>query len=140
MKKRLNRIWRAALFLPFVLLLAGICCSCQETGKEEEKKDLAYTVVPEKELSKELVKLIDKKKENAFRLSYLDGDALYIVEGFGTKESAGYSVLVDQLYVMGHAIYFNSLLEGPKEDVTFEKTYPYIVVKVERREEPVVFL
>lgn len=142
MKHFIQRRLRLAVVLFLLILLSLFLPGCFSQGEEEgEKKELSFTVVPEKEISGELRKLLDKKKEKPFRFSYIDEDSLYIVEGFGEKDSGGYSVVVDQLYLMKQAVYFNALLVGPKEeDRTLEKTCPYIVIKLERREEPVVFL
>ena len=142
MKHFIQRRLRLAAVLLLLILLSLFLPGCFRQGEEEaQKKELEYTVVPEKEISGELGKLLDKKKEKPFRFSYIDEDSLYIVEGFGEKDSGGYSVVVDQLYLMKQAVYFNALLIGPaEEDRTLEKTCPYIVIKLERREEPVVFL
>lgn len=136
-----RRLGFAAVLFLLMLLLLFLSGCFRQADEDVEKQELSFTVVPEKEISGELKKLLEKKKEKPFRFSYIDEDALYIVEGFGEKDSGGYSVLVDQLYLMKQAVYFNALLVGPEEeDRTLEKTYPYIVIKLERREEPVVFL
>lgn len=133
---------RSIACLLFVsIFLAVACIGCDKVEKTEEKIELNYTVVPKHEQSEKLTRLIEKKKKDPFRLSYIDDDGLYIVEGFGEKNSAGYQVVVEKLYVQASAVYFNAILKGPQSNrQSYEKTYPYIVVKVERREEPVVFL
>jgi len=89
----------------------------------------------------ELKEIIDEKKEEPFKLSYSNKDYLYIVVGYGKQNSGGYSISVDDLYLTSNAIYINTNLIGPtKEDMVSQGvTYPYVVVKLEYREERVVF-
>ena len=70
-----------------------------------------------------------------------DDEYLYIAEGFGTKETGGYSITVNQFYVKDKAMYFDTRLIAPDkgEKVSNQASYPYIVIKTELSEMPVVF-
>ena len=89
----------------------------------------------------ELKKLIDNKKQSTLRLTYTTKDYTYIVAGYGTKETSGYSIRVDDVYVSGNAVYADFKLIGPAEgeQVNEVSTTPYIVLKYEKRDESVVF-
>ena len=89
----------------------------------------------------ELKKLIDNKKQTTLRLTYTTKDYTYIVAGYGTKETSGYSIRVDDVYVSGNAVYADFKLIGPAEgeQVNEVSTTPYIVLKYEKRDESVVF-
>ena len=100
-----------------------------------------YTVVENEDLPAELKKLIDNKKTNTLRMTYTTKDYTYVVAGFGTKETSGYSIKVNDVYKSGNAIYADFTLMGPAENepVNEVPTTPYIVLKYEKRDETVVF-
>lgn len=126
------------LILAVVLLLGG--CTYQKAGTEKIR-DLDYTVLDESEVPEILQEQIEEKKAEDFKMSYCEDDALYIVRGFGMQETGGYSIQVQEVYLAENAIYFDADLIGPESEEKTEKTvsYPYIVVKLERMDENVVF-
>lgn len=122
----------------FTLGLYG--CRTQDTDIKK-LKDLDFTVVEDAELPGELKEIIDEKKEEPFKLSYSNKDNLYIAVGYGKQNSGGYSISVDELYLTSNAIYIDTNLIGPSQEdfVSQGVTYPYVVVKLEYRDERVVF-
>ena len=89
----------------------------------------------------ELKKLIDEKKGSTLKMTYTTKDYTYMVAGYGTMTTSGYSISVNDVYLGENSIYVDLSLAGPKtqEPVTQRATTPYIVLKTEKREEPVVF-
>ena len=76
-----------------LMLVAGGAAACQRSERPTDKvADLEFIVVPEEDIPEELVKLIQEKKTNEFKLSYSVDGKLYIVSGFGEKDTGGYSV------------------------------------------------
>ena len=61
--------------------------------------------------------------------------------GYGEQPTGGYSIEVDELYLTENAIVIDTELEGPEkgEPTGVEKSYPYVVVRTEYLEEPVIF-
>jgi hypothetical protein len=120
------------------LLLAG--CSMMNTNSNKVS-ELDYTVVKDQDLPTELKKLIEEKKANTLRLTYTTKDYTYLVAGYGTQQSSGYSIRVNDVYLGTNAIYADVSLIGPAagESVTETPTTPYIVLKIEKRDESVVF-
>lgn len=115
---------------------------CKITDINSDKvSELDFTVVEDKDLPVELKKLIDSKKENTLRMTYTTKDYTYIVVGYGTQETSGYSIKVNDLYLGKNAIYVDVSLMGPAADETVSqtKTMPYIVLKIEKRDETVIF-
>jgi len=100
-----------------------------------------YTVICGDAIPEEFKKQINESKAKAMKLTYKDDEYLYIAEGFGTKETGGYSITVNQFYVKDKAMYFDTKLLAPKEGekVSSQPSYPYIVIKTELSELPVVF-
>lgn len=133
---------RGLLLLLMIIFAAMGLIGC-ETKEDEIKrlKDLEFTVVEDNDIPGELKEIIDEKKEEPFKLSYSNKNYLYIVVGYGKQNSGGYSITVDDLYLTSNAIYIDTNLIGPsKEDMVSQGvTYPYIVVKLEYRDERIVF-
>lgn len=112
-----------------------------EKDNEEKVRDLEFTVVGEMDVPEELQKIITEKKAQPFKLTYSDNENLYIVVGYGTQKTGGYSITVDDLYLGANSIVIDTELMGPEkgESAAPEASYPYIVIKTEFLENPVVF-
>jgi hypothetical protein len=131
-----------SVLLLMIIIMATLLTGCKTENTDVKKiKDLEYTVVEDADVPGELKEIIDEKKEEPFKLSYSNKDSLYIVVGYGKQNSGGFSITVEQLYLTKNAIYIDTNLIGPsKEDMVSQGiSYPYIVVKLEYREERVVF-
>lgn len=125
-----------------LLLCMAVCCLCGCSRQEEEKKqDLDFTVVSEKEIPQELLTLIEEKKTEQMKNTWTDGSFLYVIVGYGEQPTSGYSIAVDEFYLGSNAIYIDTSLIGPSKDekVNQTLTYPFLVIKTENRDEPVVF-
>lgn len=122
------------------VLLAG--CARQKDPMEKIK-DLEFTVLAEDNIPQELKEVIEEKKQNAFKLTYQDNGFLYICVGYGQQVSGGYSITVNALYLTENAIYADTTLVGPEpgDQATVQKmpSYPYVVIKTEFVDKPVVF-
>ncbi len=119
-----------------------LCCGCSVEKESETKiRDLEYSIVKEEDIPEELKNVIESKKQQIFKLSYADNGEMYIAVGYGEQQTGGYSIQVKELYLSDNAVYFDTELQGPKkEEINHEaKSYPYIVIKTEQREESVVF-
>ena len=129
-----------------VLIVTGVFGAVSLSGCSMIKKDsskvmgLEYTVVKEEEIPVEL-KTDRSQKANTLRMTYATKDATYIVAGYGTQPTSGYSIRVNDLYLGTNAVYADVDLLGPEagEDITELPTTPYIVLKIQKREESVVF-
>lgn len=125
------------LSLSLALLLAG----CAKNTSPEKKGDLDFTVVAGTDIPADLQELIDDRLAEPFELTYSDGAYLYIVKGYGQQESSGYNIIVNDFYQSSDSLVFDTELLGPKknEETVGTPTYPYIVIKAEYMEQPVVF-
>ncbi len=122
------------------LLLMLILTGCSGKVVDEKIKDLDFTVVEEAEVPTELLEEIESRKNGPFHMSYSCGEDLYIVVGYGMQETGGYSIQVPQFYLTENAIVLETKLIGPKEKEAKVRSYPYLVIKTENREEPIVYL
>lgn len=95
----------------------------------------------EEALPTELKTIIDGKKEKPFQLTYSDKEYLYICIGYGKQETGGYSIVLNDLYLTETEVRVDTTLLGPELSDQAKKTatYPYLVIRTELVEQPVVF-
>lgn len=126
------------LFTFCLLFLAG--CSFL-SGNSGKVKDLEFTVVSDENLSDELKGILNERKESPFKVTFNDKEYLYICIGYGKQDTGGYSIAVDSLYLTEEAIRVSTSLlgPGPEDETGTSASYPYIVLKTEYLDIPVVF-
>lgn len=114
MKKRnvFKRIEAKRHLIPVLLviavLLSGMCVlpGCSLKGINNTKKEeIDYTVVEDEDLPAELKKLIDEKKGSTLKMTYTTKDYTYMVAGYGTMTTSGYSISVNDVYLGENSIY-----------------------------------
>ena len=134
MKKTISTILLSAILF---LLCA---CSVEQTSVEKIR-DIEFTVTEEKNIPEGLKSMMEEKEGAPFKLTYADQGALYIAESYGEKPTSGYSIEVKECFETQNAIYLHTNLIGPAKDelIVDEKTYPYIVIKMEFIDKNVVF-
>ena len=135
MSKKISLLLVAVLA---VMLIAG--CE-KETKSTERGKDWDYTVVAVRDCPEDFLKELEGKKVNAFQMTYMDGEYLYIALGYGEQATGGFSIAVRGLYESGDKLSFETELMGPgKDEVVKEKpSYPYVIVKTEKTDREVLF-
>lgn len=127
-----------------VLLCMGLfcgLCGCSLMSTEEVKlRDLDFTILGEEMVPAELAAMIEERRVDAFKMTYSDNQNLYICVGYGQQETGGYSITVDELYLTEEAVYVQTTLLGPDVSEKNNKTpsYPYIVIKTEYLDQPVI--
>ena len=76
-----------AVFL--ILCMSG--CSVTDLGGTK-KQELDFTVLEKEDIPEELKTQIEEKKDEPMKLTYTDQGQMYLVRGYGKKESSGYSI------------------------------------------------
>ncbi|MDO5337783.1 MAG: protease complex subunit PrcB family protein [Eubacteriales bacterium] len=135
--------WNRALLLAVLVLCVFFTGGCTFVKAEkEDTTSLDYTIVREEDIPQELARLIDEKKEKEFQMTYKSEDFLYLLRGYGQQMSGGYSIEVEELSLGKEAVFLKTRLLGPGqgEKQSREPSYPYIVIKMPYRQEPVKFL
>lgn len=138
--RRITKIKIAAV----IILLLFLCSGCSN-GAKKERYEVNYTVCDKTKLPDELSRIIDEKKQNSFKISYVDNSYMYIAVGYGERNRADYRVVVEDLYTTDSAVYmstnlFTENLPRAEGEVSGEGSmYPYIVVKCERYDLPVIY-
>lgn len=121
-----------------VILLTG--CSAAKTETETGRKVIDFTVVEVREIPEKLMEVIEENKQEEIRLSYTEGENLYLVRGYGRQKTGGYSIAVAECTEDETTIWFDTRLLGPEsqEKLSDDPSYPYLVVKMELREKQVM--
>ncbi|EOS28601.1 MAG: protease complex subunit PrcB family protein [Kineothrix sp.] len=139
---------RHILFLFAAVILCCLCgCAVKTKDGNEKIKDIEFTVLGEDNIPGELKEIMEQKKEKEFKMTYQDGDFLYICVGYGRQETGGYSITVNDLYLTGNSIYVDTNLIGPEPEnrelygaqERDGASYPYVVLKIEYMDKSVVF-
>lgn len=140
-KKTSGKVLLTVALLLWCLVVRFLTACSVEKDELEKVRDLEFTVVGETDLPEELKNVISEKKPAPFKLTYTDDQNLYIVVGYGEQETGGYSISVKELYLTENAIVADTELLGPQtgEQTGVEKSYPYVVIKTEYLEHPVIF-
>ena len=139
-----NRVYRWNLLIAFLMtmvissLLSG--CSIEDTNRTKVE-DLNYAIVKESDIPEEIMAMIEEKKAADFKITYELDEDLYIVRGYGEQATGGYSVRIKDCYLTTNAILFDTELIGPRkgETTSASPSYPYIVIKMEKRDESTIF-
>lgn len=137
--------WIFAIAAALIICLSG--CAVKTEGENAKIKNLEFTIIGEDKLPEELKQIVEEKKENEFKITYQDGDFLYICVGYGRQESGGYSITVNNVYLTGNSVYVDTNLIGPdaqnRELYHAQEgkslSYPYIVIKMEYLDKSIVF-
>ncbi len=135
--KNVQKILMIIMAVLAFMLLGG----CNTEDEDVKIKDLDFTVLKESEIPKDILELIEQKKAEEFKVTKTSSPYTYIIVGYGKQKTGGYSIQVEELYLGKKAIYVDTELVGPAKDETVRKeaSYPYIVIKLEEHEEPIVF-
>lgn len=138
MNRRFKQIIAGMLALTMCLASGGCAFT---TTKTDKIKDISFTVQKEVDIPEELLQEIEKRKGEGFKLTFTEGGYTYIANGYGKQQTNGYSIQVKELYLTENAVCFKTELYGPRdgEGVSRTETFPYIVVKLEAIDLPVVF-
>ena len=141
----MKMIYKGKVWLTLAMLMAmmgWMLMGCSASRESKDKvRDLDFTVAGNMDIPEELKKLIAEKQQQPFKLTYSDDQNLFIAVGYGVQPTGGYSISVNDLYLTENSVVINTELKGPEkgENAGTEQSFPYIVIKTEFLENPVVF-
>ena len=109
---------------------------CQVMEKEEAGgKMLEYSIVDEKKVPAEMTERIAGMEETPFQIMYVQGDRLYVGQGYGRQEMEGYAIRVDGCTEEKDGEEMGNICM--REDGFSQ--YPYVVLEMAKSEKPVIF-
>ena len=115
---------------------------------------LEYSIVDEKKVPAEMTERIAEMEETPFQIMYVQGDRLYVGQGYGRQEMEGYAIRVDGCTEEKDVICVQTTLLGPGSDETEKdgeemgnicmredgfSQYPYVVLEMAKSEKLVIF-
>lgn len=134
---------KAGIILLMLSAVGFLFWACGKESKPEQTGEIEYVVVPEEDVPKELLDLIEERKETEFRLSFSEGEDLYLVVGYGQQETGGYSIRILDLYLAEDVIYLDTELQGPLPEETTnvqdDTAAPWIVIKMQKMDKTIYF-
>ena len=131
---------RRCLFL--VILASFVLCGCGISDVEKgEREAVEYTVLRADAIPPEVAEIIQEQGSDAFQMVYKSKGYLYILRGYGMQKSGGYSIQVEEVTAADEALHVRTRLLGPEteEEQKGEGSVPYLVIKTEDLELPVIF-
>lgn len=134
----MKRIYGMVL-LSVILILSG--CGVKIIEKQEEEREIPFVILGKEVIPEEVEKLIEEKKEQEIKLTYVDDENRYIIIGYGKQNTGGYSIYIKELYASENAIYVDTTLMPPREMKKEEQvpSYPVMVIQISEMALPVVF-
>ena len=102
----------AMVFLLAVMLLTGCGLIKIEEG---ERTPLEYTIVKQEEIPAEAVRFMEQKKKKGFQMTYKVEDSMYLMKGYGTQVTGGYSIQVEEVSQSENGVFCKTRLLGPAE-------------------------
>ena len=86
---------RILTIVGLTVLLLPVLFGC---GKKEDdrsgRSEVDFEVVPKEELPAPLAEAVEENKKDEIRMTYMDGEDLYLVRGYGEQATGGYSISV----------------------------------------------
>lgn len=142
---------RVAGMIWMLIFLGG----CQVMEKKTTGGELLeYSIMDEKKVPEEMTERIAGMEEKPFQIMYVQGDRMYVGQGYGKQEMEGYAIRVNGCMEEKDVICVQTTLLGPGSDETEKEgeemenicmregvfsQYPYVVLEMEKREKPVIF-
>ena len=129
------------LFLGMILFMLGMVSGCHVVAEEQERRNAEFVIVSEDCIPEELATLIETRKEEDIKLTYMDQGERYIIIGYGKQKTGGYSIYVKDFYKTKNALYVDTCLVGPKDNSKGKEapSYPFLVIRTGEIGLPVVF-
>ena len=141
MNKKKRSAGRCFLMVVVCIMIMQLTGCNMRILPQEERMDVSFTIISKECIPESLAKLIEERKEEEIKLTYVDQGNRYVVIGYGKQNGGGYSIYIKDLYKTQNALYVDTCLMGPKEkkDRSEVASYPVMVLRISEMGLPVVF-
>ncbi|MCD7745152.1 MAG: protease complex subunit PrcB family protein [Lachnospiraceae bacterium] len=131
--------WKPALAAAMVSLAVFAISGCEKT-KEGEPSEVDFAVVTPEDIPQELLTIIEENKEKEMRLTWTDGEEMYLIRGDGKQATGGYSIGIAECTEDEDCLWFDTRLIGPQDEEALSKepSWPYLVVKIAATQKEVI--
>lgn len=132
---------RILTIVGLTVLLLPVLFGC---GKKEDdrsgRSEVDFEVVPKEELPAPLAEAVEENKKDEIRMTYMDGEDLYLIRGYGEQATGGYSISVLECSEDEEKVYLDTRLLGPEnpDEISRDPSYPYLALKIDMRDKEVV--
>lgn len=88
--KKWKGVFTGILICFGIFMCANVLTGCSiESNDEKKLGEVDFTVVPEESIPAELKTIIDERKKDMFKTTFIDDDSLYIIIGYGSQPTGG---------------------------------------------------
>jgi len=141
---KIKNTWFISIIILIGLLVLGLQmqgCDFKIIPQEQERREVEFVIVSSECIPDAVATLIEDRKEEEIKLTYVDGQDRYLIIGYGKQKCGGYSIYIKDLYATQNALYVDTCLLGPSKEVKTKEvpSYPVIVLQVWEMGLPVVF-
>ncbi len=132
---------RILTIVGLTVLLLPVLFGC---GKKEDdrsgRSEVDFEVVPKEELPAPLAEAVEENKKDEIRMTYMDGEDLYLIRGYGEQATGGYSISVLECSEDEEKVYLDTRLLGPEnpDEISRDQSYPYLALRIDMRDKEVV--
>ena len=132
---------RILTIVGLTVLLLPVLFGC---GKKEDdrsgRSEVDFEVVPKEELPAPLAEAVEENKKDEIRMTYMDGEDLYLIRGYGEQATGGYSISVLECSEDEEKVYLDTRLLGPEnpDEISRDPSYPYLALRIDMRDKEVV--
>ena len=132
--------YKALMILACCFLWTALFTGCMKENREGKHEKVPYAACKKSVIPRELMKLIEEEKQEAFHFTYSTKDYTYYVVGYGRQPGHHYKIKVKEFTMDESHIYIDTTLIGvTKEEQKKGTSYPYLVLKSQFYEKDAVF-
>lgn len=141
---KIKNTWFISIIILTGLLILGLQmqgCDFKIIPQEQERREVEFVIVSSECIPDAVATLIEDRKEEEIKLTYVDGQDRYLIIGYGKQNCGGYSIYIKDLYATENAVYVDTCLLGPSKEKKGKEvpSYPVIVLQIWEMGLPVVF-
>ena len=141
---KIKNTWFISIIILTGLLILGLQmqgCDFKIIPQEQERREVEFVIVSSECIPDAVATLIEDRKEEEIKLTYVDGQDRYLIIGYGKQNCGGYSIYIKDLYATENAVYVDTCLLGPPKEKKGKEvpSYPVIVLQIWEMGLPVVF-
>ena len=139
-----GKTWLISIIILVALIVVGLQmqgCKFQIISEEQERREVEFVIVSEECIPEAVKTIIETRKEEEMKLTYVDGKERYVIIGYGKQNTGGYSIYVKDIYATENTLYVDTCLLGPSKNSKIKEapSYPVIVLQISEMGIPVVF-